>query len=125
MAELGRVTLQVQGFPGGDTEELVERTELLRRDLLELDVDSVESIDESTGPDQAKGLAVMAGWLAVQLGSIDRLRGLLRTLFAWARRTQHEVEVSFGGDVLKVTGVTAEQQETIIDAWLAQHAPSA
>ena len=124
MANVGRVTLEVRQSPGGENEELVEVTELLRRELLELDVDSVEPIDESSGPDQAKGLAVMAGWLAVQLGSVDRLRALLGALFAWAGRTHREVEVNYGGDVLKVSGVTAEQQETIINAWLAQHAPS-
>jgi hypothetical protein len=33
------------------------------------------------------------------------------------------VEVSIGGDVLKVTGVTTRQQEKVIDTWLARHAP--
>ena len=125
MADLGRVTLRVQQVPDGDTEELLKLSELLRGELLELDLDSVEPIDESSGPDQAKGLAVMAGWLAVQLGSVDRLRALLRAVFAWAARTHRDVEVNYGGDVLKVSGVTAEQQETIINAWLAQHAPRA
>lgn len=125
MADLGRVTLGVQQVPDGDTEELLELSELLRRELLELDLDSVEPIDESSGPDQAKGLAVMAGWLAVQLGSVDRLRALLGAVFAWAARTHRDVEVNYGGDVLKVSGVTAAQQETIINAWLAQHAPRA
>lgn len=125
MAELGRVTLGVQHVPDGDTDELLELTELLRRELLELDVDSVEPIDEGSGPDQAKGLAVMAGWLAVQLGSVDRLRAVLAAVFAWTARTHRDVEVNYGGDVLKVSGVTAAQQETIINAWLAQHTSSA
>lgn len=125
MAELERVTLGVQRVADGDTEELLELTELLRGELLELDVDSVEPVSESSGPDQAKGLAVMAGWLVVQLGSVDRLRGLLGAVFAWAARTNREVEVNYGGDVLKVSGVSSEQQETIINAWLAQHVPSA
>jgi hypothetical protein len=34
------------------------------------------------------------------------------------------VEISIGGDVLKVTGVTSQQGE-LIDAWLARHAPGA
>jgi hypothetical protein len=33
------------------------------------------------------------------------------------------VELSIGGDVLKVTGATSQQQEKIIDGWLARHAP--
>ncbi len=35
------------------------------------------------------------------------------------------MEVSVGGDVLKVTAVTSQQQREIIDAWLARHAPPA
>jgi hypothetical protein len=35
------------------------------------------------------------------------------------------VEVSIDGDALKVTGATSRQQEMIIDAWLARHAPGA
>jgi hypothetical protein len=43
---------------------------------------------------------------------------------AWVSRTGRTVEVSIGGDVLKVTRVSAEQQEQIIDTWLARHAPA-
>jgi hypothetical protein len=32
------------------------------------------------------------------------------------------VEVSIDGDVLKLTGATSQQQEKIVDAWLARHA---
>ena len=123
MADLGRVTLEVQQVSDGDIDQLVELTGLLRAELLELDVDSVEPVEERSGPNQAKGLAVMAGLLAVQLGSVERLRALLGAVFAWAARTHREVEVTYGGDVLKVSGVTAEQQEKIVDAWLARHAP--
>jgi len=34
------------------------------------------------------------------------------------------VEVSIGGDALKVTAVTSQQQREIIGAWLARHAPA-
>lgn len=40
----------------------------------------------------------------------------------WALRTGRTVEVTIGGDMLKVTGVTTQQQEKIIDTWLARHA---
>jgi hypothetical protein len=41
----------------------------------------------------------------------------------WTSRTRRTVEVSIDGDPLKVTGVTSQQQEKIIDARLARHAP--
>jgi hypothetical protein len=42
----------------------------------------------------------------------------------WVSRTGRTVEVTIDGDTIKVTGATAQQQETIINAWLARHAPS-
>ena len=48
---------------------------------------------------------------------------MLAVVCGWASRTGRTVEVSIGGDVLKVTGVTSHQQGEIIDAWLARHAP--
>ena len=40
----------------------------------------------------------------------------------FASRTGRTVEVSIGGDELKLTGATSQQQEQIINAWLARHA---
>jgi len=36
----------------------------------------------------------------------------------FASRTGRTVEVNIGEDYLKVTGVTSQQQEEIIDAWV-------
>ena len=68
------------------------------------------------------GLGTAAGWLVAQVGTLDGLRAAVAAVRGWARRTGRTVEVSIGGDVLKVTGVTSQQQGEIIDAWLARHA---
>ncbi len=47
----------------------------------------------------------------------------MTVLREWTSRTGRTVEVSIGRDKLKVTGVTARQQDQIIDSWLARHAP--
>jgi hypothetical protein len=124
MADLGRVTLEVQQVPDGDTDQLVELTGLLRAELLEFVVDSVEPVKEVSGPNHAKVWAMMAGWLAVQLGNCRAAPCVARCrLRVGCAHTHPEVQVSYGGDVLKDSGVTAEQQEKIVDAWLARHAP--
>src|SRR5262249_15977167 len=61
----------------------------------------------------AKGLGTLAGWLVVQFGTLDGLRAALAAVRGWSARTGRTVEVSIGGDVLKVTGVTSGQQEQI------------
>ena len=121
----GGLILHVQPDPGGDLEELTELTARLRTELLELDVDSVDALTEQTAPEDATGVAGLVGWLAVQFGTLDCLRAVVAAARGWASRTNRVVEVSYGGDVLKLTGVTSQQQEKIIDDWLARHAAGA
>ena len=55
------------------------------------------------------------------VGLLSRSAALLR----WARASRRDVEVTVGGDTLRLTGVTSEQQDKIIDAWLERHAGGA
>jgi hypothetical protein len=106
-------------------EELADLTALLRADLLELDVDSVDPVPVEAAPEQAKGVAELVGWLAVRFGTVETVRAVVAAVRGWAARTNRVVEVSVGGDVLKLTGATSEQQDRIIDGWLARHAAGA
>jgi hypothetical protein len=117
------LTVRVEPIVGSDAEELAEWAERLRTELLDLDVDAVDPLTADEVPDQAKGLGAVAGWLVVQFGTLEGLRAVVGVLGAWCARTKRTVEVSYGADVLKVTGVDARQQKQIIDAWLAHHAP--
>jgi hypothetical protein len=71
-------------------------------------------------PSGAKGVAAIAGWLSVQLGP-EALRIVLAKVADWVTRNDRVVEVSLGGDTLKLGRATREQQEKIIDGWLARH----
>jgi hypothetical protein len=118
------LAMRVQPAPGGDAEELAELTGRLRAELLELDVASVEFAVDGQVPGRAKGVGSAVGWLAVRLGNASGLRSVLAVLADWCSRSGRTVEVSCGGDVLKVTGVSSRQQDQIIDAWLASHSAS-
>lgn len=121
MAGVDEVRVQVRAVADEDVGELLDLTTTLRTELLETDALDVRPIQASDAPGGAKGLAAIAGWLAVQVGTLDGLRAVLDVVRAWAGRTHREVEVSLGGDVLKVSGVSSQEQEKIIDAWLARH----
>ncbi|MFI9328909.1 hypothetical protein ACIGZJ_15330 [Kitasatospora sp. NPDC052868] len=122
MANLDGLTLQVQPAPDLDPEDLAELTGLLRAELLdEVDVAAADPVDSASAPDHAKGLETLVGWLVVQFGTIDTLRAVVGAVRSWAGRTNRAVEVSYGGDVLKLSGATSEQQEKIINDWLARH----
>lgn len=119
------LAVQVGETPDGDAEELAELLRGLRGELLDLDVDSVEPVEDKDLPDGAKGLGALAGHLAVKLGTGKGLRAVIAAVREWSSRTGRTVEISYGSDVLKLTGATTEQQDKIIDAWVARHAAGA
>jgi hypothetical protein len=120
MADSGALVLQVHPGPGDDADELAALTDLLRDELLDLDVAAVEQPRGGGLPAGTKGVAAVVGWLAVQLGP-EGLRAVLSKVADFAVRNDRGVEVTCGGDTLKLTRATREQQERIIDEWLARH----
>ena len=119
------LVVRVRAVEGEDDEDLLEVTALLRQELLEVDVDEVGAVETAQAPADAKGVAALAGWLAVQFGSVESIRAVIDVLRAWAGRRRRDVEVTIGGDTLKLSAVSVSEQEQIIDAWLARHAAGA
>jgi hypothetical protein len=117
--------LQVLPVADSDAEEMADLAGRLHAELLGVDAASVAPLTAEAAPEGAKGLGTLGGWLLVQFGTLDGLRAVVAAVRGWASRTGRTVEVSIGGDVLKVTAVTSQQQEKIIDAWLTRHAPGA
>lgn len=122
MAVEGGVVVRV--FPASDDDpgELAELTGRLRAELLDLDVQAVDAVAEGGIPEGAKGLPAIGGWLVLHLGR-EGLRTVLDKIADWASRNDRPVEITLGGDVLKLGRATRDQQDKIIDAWLAQHPP--
>jgi len=129
MADADRLIVQVLSAADSDAEELADLAAGLRAELLDLDEVLVTPYAAPTAPAApaapagAKGLGTLAGWLVTQFGSLDGLRAAVAAVRGWVGRTGRTVEVSIDGDVLKLTGATSQQQEKIVDAWLARHAP--
>ncbi len=123
MADAEGLILQVLPVADSDAEELADLTAELNAELLSVDGTSVAPLPAEAAPEGAKGLGDVAGWLVAQFGTLDGLRALVAAVRGFAARTDRTVEVSIGGDHLKVTGVTSQQQGEIIGAWLARHGP--
>jgi hypothetical protein len=122
MAVEGGVVVRVSPASDDDPGELAELTGGLRAELLDLDVVAVDSVAEGEVPEGAKGLPAVVGWLVLHLGR-ERLRTVLDKIADWASRNNRAVEVTLGGDMLKLGRATRDQQNKVIDAWLAQHPP--
>jgi hypothetical protein len=120
VAETDRFVLQVCPVAGDEAEELAKQATMLRGELLELDVSRVEPLPAEQVSPGAKGVEALAGWLVLNLGP-EALRAVLGKVADWVSRNDREVEVTFGADKLKLSRATREQQEKIIDDWLARH----
>ncbi|GAA2137379.1 hypothetical protein GCM10009760_17820 [Kitasatospora kazusensis] len=119
--------VRVAVVPDSD-EDAGEVAEWASRLLVELSGLDDASIDVDAGGDApagSKGLGSAAGALLARLVSFDVLRAMLTAVHEWATRAGRTVELSIDGDVLKLTGASREQQERVIQAWLARHAPDA
>jgi hypothetical protein len=121
--DIDGLLLQILPTADSDAEELADLADGLHGELLDVDAASVAPLPADAAPEGAKGLADLAGWLVVQFGTLDGLRAAVAAVRGWTSRTGRTVEISIGGDALKVTGVTSQQQTELIDAWLARHAP--
>ncbi|GAB3131027.1 hypothetical protein [Microbispora hainanensis] len=123
----GSVSIRIEiGLgPWGLPEEVAQAAILLRRDLLQLDIISVDAVP-SAPPEGAKGVDVGAiGVMLVSLIEPAGVTGVIDMIRAWAGRGQgRSVKVQLGKDVLEVTGVSREDQRRLIDHWIERHAKS-
>jgi hypothetical protein len=117
------LVIQVVPLADSDAEELADLAGQLRAELLDVDGASVGLLPAREVPQGAKGLGDVAGWLVAQFGTLDGLRALIAAVHGFAARTGRTVEATIDGDPIKVTGATSQQQQQIIDAWLARHGP--
>jgi hypothetical protein len=121
MEDVERVLMHVLPRQDSDADELADLADDLRGELLELDLVSVGPLTAGEAPAGAKGIGQVGGWLVAQFATMDGLKALLATAHSWTARTQRTVEISMDGDTLKLTAATAQQQQEILDAWLARH----
>ncbi|MBL1065913.1 hypothetical protein [Streptomyces sp. 7-21] len=122
MGDVASVVVRVLGDEHSDDEERAELAQALRAELLQLEVESVDPLRAADGPAGAKGLGAVAGSLLVRLGVTTGLRALVAAVRRWAARdAARSVEIQFGDDVLKVTGISEERQEELIEVWLERH----
>jgi hypothetical protein len=120
MGHSGELILRVHAAAGEDAGELAAGAMRLRDELLDLDIAGADWLSGDAVPPDAKGVAAAARWLIVRTGPAA-LRAVLAKAGDWASRNDRTVEVSYGGDKLKLGRATREQQEKIIDDWLARH----
>jgi Effector Associated Constant Component 1 len=119
-----RLGVQVGLGPDDEPEAVAEATLQLRRELLELDVDSVELARAGAPPPGTRAVDFIAlGSLVVTVANSGLLNGVVAAIRSWlAGRPQRSIKLELDGDVLELTGVSSEEQRRLADAWLRRHA---
>ena len=116
--------VQVVIGPDGDAEEIAEATFQLRRELLDLDVDSVEIPGAGEPPPGSRAVDVAAlGALVVHLADSQLLAAVVTAVGSWlAASSRRSIKLRLGGGDLELTGVSSQEQRRLTDEWLARHA---
>ena len=120
---LPRLGIQVRGEPDADPEEVAESTLQLRRELLDLDVGTVEAPREGEAPPGTRGVEVAAlGGLVVSMAKPEFLGAVIAAVRSWLSRSQRRsIKLALGDDVLELTGVSSDEQRRLADEWLRRH----
>jgi hypothetical protein len=118
------VNLQLLDMDAAEPEDSDRVTRQLRRELLELDVESVVSTAEGQAPPDAKGDPITIGALIVALSASGGiLTTLIGTLKEWLNRRAdgRRVSVTIAGDTIELGGTSAAERRDLIDAFIRRH----
>ena len=118
-----KLQIDVGVEPDADATELDEATLQLRRELLELDVETVERPTGRTPPPGTRAVeAAVLGTLVVT-ATRGLVGALVQAVVGWlGRRPNRSVKLAIGEDSIEVTDPSLEDQRRLIEAFLARHA---
>jgi hypothetical protein len=119
------VALQLDGDPGLHPEDRERLTQRLRRELLDLDVDSVTL---ARGEGDVKGAKVAdpvtLGAIVVALSASGGvLPSVIATVRDWLYRSSqaHKISITIGDDKIELDKATADQQQALVQAYCLRH----
>lgn len=119
-----RLEVQLDLGAGADARDLDAAALQLRGELRELDVADVRRPEGGAVPDGARSAeATLAGALLVT-ASAGTLPAIVSAIATWLRRRpERAVTLRIGDESIQVTGVSADTQRELIDAFLARNGP--
>lgn len=119
-------TLGIQITAGLDSDEaeLARAALLLRRELLDLNLDVVAAPAVGEPPPGSRGVDLATvGALVVNLAESPLLAAVVGAVRSWlAGSSRRSIKLELGGDVLELTAVSSAEQRRLTDEWLARHA---
>ncbi len=107
-----------------EPEQLERSSSVLRRDLLQLDVDDVIRRGGGSAPSGSRGIEVTAiGDLLVSMkGSFEVVKRVVDIVRVWTARGTGDhartAELTLGDKTIRLTGVSSEQQDRMIEQFV-------
>jgi hypothetical protein len=123
--DLGKLEVSLQVDDDVSSLEMEELTAAVRRELLQLDVQSVDRLSAGPAPAGAKGIELAAlGALIVNLSKATPVLGqVVEVIRAWAARSPgRTVKLTLDGDTLELNGMSESEQHQVVKDWMARHA---
>lgn len=117
-----RLSLALDGCPDTDDEELADLTAQLRARLLELDVESVQSVRSDDIPPGAKPVeAIIIGGLMISMPAAT-LHAVLNVAQTWLEnRPIRSAKVAIGDDSIELANPSRRDQRHLTDAFIERH----
>ena len=118
-----RLRVDIGVEPDADAGELDDATVQLRRELLALDVEDVERPTGDPPPPGTRAVdAAAIGTLIVTVGP-PIISAVIRAAQGWlGRGSNRTVKIEIGDDSIELGDVSTEDQQRLIDAFIARHA---
>jgi len=118
-----KLSIRVAAGPGADAEEVAEATLQLRRELLDLDVATVEILRAGEPPPGSRAVDLGAlGTLVVTVAQSQLLASVVAAVQSWLSSShRRSIRLELGGDVLELAGVSSAEQRRLTDEWLRRH----
>jgi hypothetical protein len=117
-----RLTVVLDGGTDTDARELAELTGQLRRQLLELDVETVELARSTEVPEGAKPLDAMSRGVLVVTAGPGLLKAVVGLVGEWlAHRPVRSAKLTIDGDSIELSDATAAEQEQLLAVFVDRH----
>ncbi|MEH1893130.1 MAG: hypothetical protein V7K92_28185 [Nostoc sp.] len=118
------VILHIDTNQETDAQELEQLTQQLRNELLELNVESADLVQAGEEPDKAK-VADPISWgtiIVTLLATGGVVATLINAIQSWlTRHERRSITLEIDGNKLQITGISSEEQQQLIDAWIKRH----
>lgn len=118
-----KILLNIDRLQDEGEEHLEHLTIWLSNELSELNIERVEVIDTRNVPKGTKGIPDIPVWGQLLIEVLPEvIPSVVSTVQSWLRQDEgRSITLEVGEDKLLVTGISSEQQNELISAWLNRH----